>query len=94
MHINLFYYLSRETGGYRGVSKSLEKYLFLILKKEIIRLMTPKTTFVTEEVINVAFEVTSRRYECDFPPKSFYKQTFNDFSLNLHLYDMESYVTY
>ena len=50
--------------------------------------MTPKTTFVTGEVINIAFEVTSRRYECAFPPKSFYKQTFNDFSLNLHLYNL------
>ena len=72
----------------------LKKKIIFDLKKGIIRLVTPKTTFVTGEVINIAFEVTSRRYECAFPPKSFYKQTFNDFSLNLHLYNMESYVTY
>ena len=41
--------------------------------------------------MNIAFEVTSRGYQYAFP-NSFYKQTFYELSLNLHVYNMESYV--
>ena len=67
---------------------NLKKIFIFDFLKRNNQICDPKTTFVTEEVINIAFEVTSRRYECAFPPKSFYKKTFNDFSLNLLLYNI------